>query len=130
MMSQAARAPLRGIRIEPFRGTVNVTFSDAQIASTDKALLLQEEGHEPVFYIPFEHIYFDLLERTNTSTHCPLKGQASYWRVSAVGEAADDVMWAYETPIASASQIAGYGAFDPHRTRIEAVTEAGDPYIA
>jgi uncharacterized protein (DUF427 family) len=107
--------------IENFAGTVTVTFSDAIIASSDRAKILREQGHEPVFYIPFEDIYFDFFEKTNTSTRCPLKGTASYWRVTAVGESADDAMWAYETPIPQASAIAGHGAFDQRSVRIEAI---------
>ena len=107
--------------IEPFLGTVTVSFSDAIIASTDRAKLLRERGHEPVFYIPFEDIYFEFLQKTNASSRCPLKGTASYWRATAVGESADNAMWAYETPNPQASAIAGHGAFDPRLTRIEAV---------
>ena len=109
------------LTIEPFHGTVTVSFSDAIIASSDRAKVLRERGHEPVFYIPFEDIYFELLQKTNASSRCPLKGTASYWRATAVGESADNAMWAYETPNPQASTIAGHGAFDPRLTRIEAV---------
>ncbi len=107
--------------IEDFAGVVTVSFSDAIIASSDRAKILRERGHEPVFYIPFEDIYFEFLERTDSSSHCPLKGTASYWRATAVGESADNAMWAYETPIPQAAAIAGHGAFYPRLTRIEAV---------
>lgn len=105
--------------IEPFAGTVTVRFSDAIVAATDRAKILREEGHEPVFYIPFEDIYFDLFEKTNTTSKSPLKGTASYWRVHAVGSSADDFMWAYETPDTAARAIARHGAFDPQKARID-----------
>ncbi|MBZ9888899.1 DUF427 domain-containing protein [Mesorhizobium sp. BR1-1-3] len=107
------------LAIEPFAGTVTVRFSDAIVAATERAKLLQEEGHEPVFYIPFEDIYFDLFEKTNTTSRSPLKGTASYWRVHAVGSSADDFMWAYETPETAARAIARHGAFDPEKARID-----------
>ncbi|MER8600211.1 MULTISPECIES: DUF427 domain-containing protein [unclassified Mesorhizobium] len=117
----ANSAPRSGpLRIVPFDGTVTVRFSDAIIASSARAKLLYEDGHDPVFYIPFEDIYFDLLEKTNTTSHSPLKGTASYWRVHAVGSSAEDFMWAYETPDTPALAIARHGAFDPGRARIEA----------
>jgi uncharacterized protein (DUF427 family) len=122
MSSTASSAtPGSDLTIEPFDGTVTVSFSDAIIASTNNAKVLRESGHDPVFYIPFEDIYFDFLEKTNTTSRCPIKGVASYWRVSAVGEAAQDFMWAYETPNAVASAIARHGAFDEKIARIEAV---------
>lgn len=52
---------------------------------------------------------------------CPHKGTAGYWRVTAVGEAAEDFMWSYETPFERARAIAGHGAFDKRRARIEMV---------
>ncbi|MER8978073.1 DUF427 domain-containing protein [Mesorhizobium sp. M0870] len=119
--SGAISTPHAGqLAIEPFAGTVTVRFSDAIVAATERAKVLQEEGHEPVFYIPFEDIYFDLFEKTNTTSRSPLKGTASYWRVHAVGSSADDVMWAYETPETAARPIARHGAFDPEKVRIDA----------
>lgn len=108
------------LSITPFAGAVTVRFSDAIIASTERAKVLYEEGHEPVFYIPFDDIYFEFLKKTNTTTRSPLKGTASYWRVQAVGAAADDFMWAYETPDTPALAIARHGAFDPDKARIDA----------
>jgi uncharacterized protein (DUF427 family) len=109
----------RQLTIEPFAGAVTVRFSDAIVAATEHAKVLREEGHEPVFYIPFEDIYFDLFEKTNTTSKSPLKGTASYWRVHAVGGSADDFMWAYETPDTAARAIARHGAFDPEKARID-----------
>ena len=105
---------------EPFDGTVTVRFSDAIIASTRRAKVLREPGKDPVFYIPFDGIYFDFLKRANHSTRCPIKGTASYWEVSAVGDGARNVMWAYETPNPVASAIARHGAFDERVVSIEA----------
>ncbi len=69
------RNPSHTITVEPFDGVVTVAFSDAILASTDKALVLREANYPPVFYIPFEDVYFELLKRSDTSTHCPLQGQ-------------------------------------------------------
>ncbi len=109
------------LSIMPFDGVVNVLFSDAIVASTDNAKLVQEPGSEPVFYIPFEDIYFDFLRKTNSMSKCPVKGSASYWSVSAVGEAAEDFMWAYETPNPEAIGIARHGAFDESAATIDAI---------
>ena len=37
------------ITIEPAGRAVNVTFNGAILASTEEALRLKEEGHEPVY---------------------------------------------------------------------------------
>ncbi|CCV05733.1 conserved hypothetical protein [Mesorhizobium metallidurans STM 2683] len=49
-----------GLKIVPFAGVVTVRFSDAVVASSEHAKLVYEDGRDPVFYIPFEDIYFDL----------------------------------------------------------------------
>ncbi|MBS3649295.1 DUF427 domain-containing protein [Pseudaminobacter sp. 19-2017] len=120
MSPEAAGSHAEELSIEPFDGTVTVRFSDAVIASTRRARILQEPGREPVLYIPFEDIYFDFLKRANHSTRCPIKGTASYWDVSAVGDGARNVMWAYETPNPVASAIADHGAFDERLVSIDA----------
>ena len=121
VQNETNRSPRSEIEIEPYDGTVTVTFSSAIVASTKRAKIVQEAGHEPVLYIPFDDIYFEFLHKSDRSSRCPVKGTASYWRVSAVGETADDFMWAYETPNPAAQSIARHGAFDPDKAVIEAV---------
>nr|MBA3446063.1 DUF427 domain-containing protein [Pseudaminobacter sp.] len=72
------RGPAHSITVEPFDGVVTVTFSDAIIASSDEALVLREAGHRPVYYVPFKDVYFEFLTQSETATHCPYKGDASY----------------------------------------------------
>ncbi|HEY5820143.1 MAG TPA: DUF427 domain-containing protein [Mesorhizobium sp.] len=112
--------PEHTITVKPFRGVVVVTFAEAIIASSDHALQLQEANYPPVFYIPFNDIYFDFLKPTATTTHCPFKGDASYWSASASGEAASDVMWAYQQPYDEMVDIKDHGAFYPNKVRIDA----------
>lgn len=118
--------PEHRITIEPFDGVVVVTFSGAIVASTERALVLSETGHDPVYYIPFEDIYFELMEPTATRTHCPFKGDASYWRVFASGNAVDDVMWAYQAPYDEMAAIKNHGAFHADKVRIEATPRGGE----
>lgn len=110
------------ISVEPFTGTVTVKFSDAVIASTDEAQIAREENRDPVFYIPFEDIYFEFLWQSDTTAYHPSRGSASYWNVEAVGEAASDVMWSYENPHEDLRNVADHGAFDPSKVIVEAAS--------
>jgi uncharacterized protein (DUF427 family) len=103
--------PEHTITVEPFPGVVNIRFRDTMIASTDRAKLLREKDHKPILYIPFEDIYFVHLEKTGTRTHCPFKGDASYWSVKGQDQTAKDVMWAYEHPYDEMDEIRDHGAF-------------------
>ncbi|MBE7183583.1 MAG: DUF427 domain-containing protein [Methylobacterium mesophilicum] len=118
--------PDKRITVEPFSGTVNVSLGDAMLASTKRAMVLREGDYPEVYYIPFEDIYFEHLERTDSRAHCPYKGDATYWRATAVGEAREDAMWAYEAPFDEMESIRDHGAFYPDRVRIEAVSQKTD----
>lgn len=113
------RNPTYSITIKRFSGTVVVFFADAVIASTGHARVLREQGHEPVYYIPFEDIYFEFLRRSETRSYCPFKGHASYWSVIASGQTSKDVMWSYEDPYAEVAAIRDHGAFYPGKVRID-----------
>jgi uncharacterized protein (DUF427 family) len=108
------------ITIEPLGQPVTVKFHDVVLASSNRAKVLREMGHPPVIYIPFEDIYFIHLERTDTHTHCPFKGDATYWRVTGQGDAERDAMWAYEHPYDEMLEIRNHGAFYPEVVDIDA----------
>lgn len=118
--------PEHTIRVNPFDGVVVVTFGEAIIASSDEALELREANYPPVFYIPFKDIYFEFLNPSDTKTYCPFKGDASYWNAAASGEAAKDVMWAYQRPFDEMAIIRDHAAFYPSKVRIEARLRQSD----
>jgi uncharacterized protein (DUF427 family) len=61
------------------------------------------------------------LTRTDTSTYCPFKGDASYYSVTAAGDTVDDVIWTYEEPYPAVAAIAGHVAFYPNKAEITVV---------
>lgn len=109
--------PDHRITVEPYGRKVTVRSAGAVIASTDNALELREGSYPPVLYIPFADIDFSLLEKTATTTHCPFKGDASYWSVK---DGAKDAMWGYEQPYDEMGTIRDHGAFYPNRVEIVA----------
>ena len=114
------RNPGKVITIEPYHGTVVVRAGDTIIATSTAALLLSEPPYAAVFYIPFEDIDFSQLTRTDHSTHCPYKGDATYWSVLPAAETGKDAMWAYQRPFDEMTEIRAHGAFYPSKVTIEA----------
>lgn len=114
------RDPGHAITVAPYPKTVTVKFGDVILASTKSALELREASYPPVLYIPFRDIYFEHLLATDTSTHCPFKGDASYWSATGGGEGVKDVMWAYQSPYDEMEAIKDYGAFYPNKVTIDA----------
>lgn len=107
------------ITIERETRPVNVLFGDVIVATTNEALLLKEGSHPAVVYVPREHVATEFFIPTDKHTTCPHKGEARYWTISAAGRAAENAVWAYDTPKAEVSAIAGHVAFYPDRLRIE-----------
>jgi uncharacterized protein (DUF427 family) len=86
------------IRIEPCPGTARATLKCQIVAESTAALVLREGGYPPRIYFPMGDVRMDLLTATARSTHCPHKGDASYWTVAAGGTTVPDAAWSYRTP--------------------------------
>jgi uncharacterized protein (DUF427 family) len=107
------------ITIEPTKGRVRVRVNGELVADTTAALQLQEATLPVVQYIPIGDVVGDRLTRTDTSTYCPFKGDASYYSVTTSrGTTVDDVIWTYEQPYPAVAAIAGHVAFYPNKAEI------------
>ena len=94
---------------------VRITFAGQVIADTTQALSLKEASYAAVQYIPRADVAMDLLKPTTHASHCPYKGDASYFSVAANGKTAENAVWSYERPFPAMADIAGYLAFYPNR---------------
>jgi uncharacterized protein (DUF427 family) len=107
------------ITISPTGARVMVRVNGEVVADTRAALQLQESTYPAVQYIPFGDVVQGLLTRTDTSTYCPYKGDASYYSVTtAAGDTVEDVIWTYEQPYPAVAAIAGHVAFYPDKAGI------------
>jgi uncharacterized protein (DUF427 family) len=114
--------PDHPITISPTAGRVRVTLNGKVVADTSRALTLKEASYPPVQYIPRADADMTMLAHTAHTTHCPYKGDASYFSIVADGRTAENAIWTYETPYPAVTDIAGYLAFYPDRVdKIEIV---------
>jgi uncharacterized protein (DUF427 family) len=107
--------PDHPITVVPNQERVRVTFGGKVIADTTRALTLSEASYPPVQYIPRGDVDMSALSRTAHATHCPYKGDASYFTIAADGKTADNAVWSYEQPYAAVGEIKEYLAFYPNR---------------
>ena len=92
-----------------------VTVGGKVVADTRDALTLREATYPPVQYIPRRDVDMAMLTRSNHTTHCPYKGDASYYSIPAGGDRSLNAVWTYETPFEAMAQIKDYVAFYPNR---------------
>jgi uncharacterized protein (DUF427 family) len=116
--------PDHPISIVPNPHRLRVLVGGVIVAETTRAVTLKEAALPAVHYIPREDVAMDLLERSSRRTHCPYKGDATYWDVTAGGLRARDAVWSYENPSVAVKTIAGRLAFYPHK--VDAIEEFSD----
>ena len=100
------------IDIKPEQKRVRVTFHGEVIADTAHALALKEGSYPVVYYIPRQDVKMDRLVRTTHSTHCPHKGDASYFSIK---DGAANAVWSYERPKDGVAAIKEHLAFYPDK---------------
>ena len=94
---------------------VRVEFAGRTVAYTANALTLTEASYKPVLYIPRSDADMTLLAATDHHTHCPYKGDASYFTLTVDGRSAENAVWSYEQPYPAMSEIKEFLAFYPDR---------------
>jgi len=127
-------APAHRILFEPDARRLRAFVGDTLVLDTRRAHLLHETGIRPVAYVPLEDFAEGLLEKTATTSHCPFKGDASYWSLRVGDELREDAVWGYEAPLGGARWLRGFAALYPakaDRWLVEDEPVAGglrDPY--
>ena len=108
-------------RIDCLRSSrhVRVEVDGLTVAESSRPTMLIETGLPVRWYLPREDVRTDLLTASETTSHCPFKGDATYF--SAPG--AKDAFWVYEEPSEEDAQpIARLLA--PWPGRVEVTAEA------
>jgi uncharacterized protein (DUF427 family) len=107
--------PDHPITIEANSSRVVVTVGGKVIADTSDALTLREASYPAVQYISRRDVDMAALTRSEHTTYCPYKGDASYYSIPAGGDRSINAVGTYETPFEAMTQIKDYVAFYPDR---------------
>lgn len=62
-------------------------------------------------YFPIESVNVEFLKRSDMKTHCPWKGDASYYTLVVDGDKNADAAWYYPEPYEKATHIKDHVAF-------------------
>jgi uncharacterized protein (DUF427 family) len=104
------------VDIEPNPHRLRVIHSGITLADTSRGFTLKETGLQDVFYFPREDVNMTRFSRSDTTTHCPYKGDASYFHLRTEdGEVIQNVAWSYESPYEAAAAIKDCLAFFSER---------------
>ena len=114
-------SPEHPITIEKNPRRVRIVFAGRVAADTNSALILRESTYPPVIYIPRGDADMQWFERTARSTHCPYKGDASYFTLADGESRFENAVWSYESPFSAVAAIKDHLAFYPQHVQIEEV---------
>ena len=103
--------PGKTLYLEPTPKRLRVEVGGVTIADSRRAMMLHESGQQPIYYFPPQDVRVDVLEDSDRHTHCPKKGDASYYTIRAGGEEVKDGAWYYPDPLPCAPPIKGLIAF-------------------
>lgn len=119
-MANATNAQVGGhrIEIEDSAAHVRVAVDGVQVAETRSARILRETGLPVRWYLPPSDVDPAVLRPSDFGSHCPFKGNASYWSVEVDGALRSNLIWYYPEPIAGAAAIAGMFGFYPERAAV------------
>jgi uncharacterized protein (DUF427 family) len=106
--------PDHPITIEANASRVLVRVGGKIVADTTNAISLREASYPPVQYIPRRDVNMAELTRSEHTTYCPYKGDASYHSIPAGGDRSLNAVWTYETPFEAMARIKDYVAFYPN----------------
>lgn len=81
-------------------------WNDTIIAESDETVVI-ENNH----YFPATSIKTEYFGKSATTSHCPWKGQASYYSLEVNGKQNPDAAWFYPKTSHAAKPIEGYIAF-------------------
>ena len=82
-------------------------FWNGQLLAESNDTIVIEENH----YFPASSLNMKLFKSSDKKTHCPWKGEASYYSIVVNGEENKDAAWYYPAPKEAAKQIKGHVAF-------------------
>ena len=115
------QVPRSHIVTRPAGKRLRVTANGGVIADSRDAIELKEGGYPAVYYFPRQDVKMERLARSSHKTHCPFKGEASYYSIA--GGAAN-AAWSYEQPYDEMLDIQGLLAFYPHK--VDSIAAADD----
>lgn len=99
---------------DAYKRKVTLKYQDKVIVESENARILKEVGksvYNPVLYFPKDDIKVPLEKEEARQSHCPIKGDATYWNFPEQ-PTSEYLAWSYETALPKTKKIEGLVAFN------------------
>ena len=107
------------IKVAAATGRWIVRAEGAILGETENALEITEGAYPAVIYFPRADIATAFLDPSDTTSHCPWKGDASYYSIQTNSALIKDAAWSYEKPTQEMKAISGHLAFYSDKVKVQ-----------
>lgn len=109
------------MKIEPAEGLWVVRALGAVLGESRRALRMTEGTYAPTIYFPRDSLAMVLFSKSDKTSVCSHKGDASYYTIHGTSGILENAAWSYENPTPGAKAIAGHLAFHTDRVTVERI---------
>jgi uncharacterized protein (DUF427 family) len=108
-----ARDTAKRVDVVPSDRHLRIEIDGVTVADSTRTHALFETGLPTRWYFPKDDVRLEQFSPSESITHCPYKGAASYWSATVGNEPQRhrDIAWSYADPIPECPRIAGLIAF-------------------
>lgn len=100
-------------------GSYSIRGAGSVLGESNDVIELSEGDYAPVLYVPRKDLAMALFDQTDHTTHCPHKGDATYFTLQAKSGPIVNAAWSYENPKEGLEDIRGHLAFYPDKVTVE-----------
>ncbi|MBJ7336631.1 DUF427 domain-containing protein [Mycolicibacterium sp.] len=112
--------PYHRVDCRPTHRALRVSVADTVLVDAIDTVVVFETSLTPRLYVDPALVRTELLRRSETSSYCNYKGEATYWSVTVGDTVHEDVAWSYEDTPAETLPIRGFLSFDEVRADVVA----------
>jgi uncharacterized protein (DUF427 family) len=109
------------IKLHTLSGTYSIRAAGAVLGESNSVIELSEGDYPAVLYVPRDDLAMDFFDRSEHTTTCPHKGEASYYTLQAKSGPIKNAAWSYEAPIEGMEKITGHLAFYADKVTVEEI---------
>jgi len=113
------RDPYHRVDIRASSRRVVVRHAGVVVAESSRPKLLFETGTPTRYYLPFIDVDLGVLERSDTISECPYKGDGQHWHLTVDGDRVPDAAWSLPHPLPEGIAAAEHPCFYPDKVHVE-----------
>jgi len=108
----------RSSKVSPVPGRVHIFFDDAEIASTLKAVQVDQPGRTPRIFVPLDDIHPGILAASETTRADEALGEAHFYTVKTLTADGIDEAWYYPYAEGAYAAVRGLITFGGDRVTL------------